>query len=168
MALTRPSSYPVVSGAPALVSQEVAEIDERGRLRFHPRWTNRVSWWKTNQDEAFAVLMVLQEPGRIALRAWTNDGDQIAARYAELAASDDEEALEALRLIQDRYQKLPIDKEYRAHLGDPALTHLGLTIERGRKSTVYVVVYPDQLNILSVSYRNEKLVSGSRWLDDLP
>jgi hypothetical protein len=112
--------------------------------------------------------MVLKEPGLIAIRDWTNDGQRIAARYAELAASDDEESLAALRLIQDRYQKLPIDKEHRAHLGDPALTHLGLPIERGGKSTVYVVVYPDQLNILSISYQNEKLISGSRWLDDLP
>src|SRR6267142_892534 len=142
MALTRPSSYPVVTGASAVVSEEIAEIDDRGRLRFHPRWTNRVPWWKTNQDEGFAVLMVLQEPGLIALLDWTNDGQRVAARYTELAGSDDEEALEALRLIQDRYQKLPIDKEHRAHLGDPALTHLGVPMERGRKSTVYVVVYP--------------------------
>jgi hypothetical protein len=85
MALTRPSSYPVVTGASAVVSEEIAEIDDRGRLRFHPRWTNRVPWWKTNQDEGFAVLMVLQEPGLIALLDWTNDGQRVAARYTELA-----------------------------------------------------------------------------------
>lgn len=112
--------------------------------------------------------MVFVEPGLISLRDWTNDGERVATRFTELAASGDEDAWEALRLIQDRYQKLPIDKERRAHLGDLALAHLGLSIEREKKSTVYIAVYPDCIDILSVSYRNSKLVSGSRWLDGLP
>jgi hypothetical protein len=168
MAETRPSGYPVFGDPSASVAEEVTEIDGRGRIRFLPRWTNRIPWWKSTSSEGFDVLMVFVEPGLISFRDWISDGEQVAARFAQIAAEDDDDALEALRLIQDRYQKLPIDKERRAHLGDPALAHLGLPIQRGSRSTVYVAVYPSRLDIFSVAYRNEKLVIGSPLLDDLP
>jgi hypothetical protein len=45
---------------------------------------------------------------------------------------------------------------------------LGLPITRGIKSTVYVAIYPDRIDILSLVYRNQKLVAGHVLLDDLP
>lgn len=168
MAQTRPSGYPVFGDLSTSVSEEVTEIDARGRVRFLPRWTNWIPWWRDTTNEGFELLMVFVEPGLISFRDWITDGERIAARLGQIAASDDEDALEAMRLIQDRYQKLPIDKERRAHLGDPALAHLGLPVERGAKSTVYVAVYPSRIDVFSVAYRNQKLIVGSSLLDDLP
>jgi hypothetical protein len=166
MAITRPSGSPVVTDP--IVAQEVAEIDGRGRLHLLPRWTKRIKWWATTPKDDFSVLMVLVEPGLISLRDWASDGTRVIARYEELAAQPSADVLEALRLLQDRYIRLSIDKEQRAHLGDAAFAHLGLPITRGAASTVYVAVFSNRLDILSAGYRNSKLITGSSLLDDLP
>ena len=166
MAFTRPSGSSVV--ADSIVTQEVAEIDGRGRLHLLPRWTKRIKWWATSPKDDFCVLMVLVEPGVISLRDWASDGTRVIARYEELAAQPSADVLEALRLLQDRYIRLSIDKEQRPHLGDAALAHLGLPITRGASSTVYVAVFSNRLDILSARYRNSKLIVGSSLLDDLP
>jgi hypothetical protein len=168
MALTRPSGYPIVSDSSAIVDEEVAQIDGRGRLYLAPGWTQRIPWWVNSSAGDFSVLMVFVEPGLVSMRDLTTDGPRIAARYSELVDLSNEDAMEALRLIQDRYRRLPIDKERRAHIGDAGLAHLGLSIERGEKSTVYVAIFPSRLDILSPTYRNMKMASGSPWLDDLP
>lgn len=113
--------------------------------------------------------MVFVEPGRIRLLPWDPHGRLVESRFAEIAQNGpDNDALETLRLIQDRYSDLMIDEEHRPYLGDAALTHLGLTLDRGTKSTVYIVIYPESLEILSVDYRDRKNLIGSEGLDDLP
>jgi len=112
--------------------------------------------------------MVLVEPGRLSLRQWATSGPQIVARYEQLSSSSDDDDLEVLRLIQDRYRRLPIPKDRRPYLGDEALQHLGLPTTRGVKSPVYVAVYPDRIDVLGSTYREERLVSGDPSLDDLP
>src|ERR1700730_4366286 len=103
MAQTRPSGYPVFGVASPSVAEEVTEIDGRGRIRFLPRWTNRIPWWKGTSGEGLDVLMVLVEPGLISFHDWVSDGERVAARFAQIAETEDEDALEVLRLIQDRY-----------------------------------------------------------------
>lgn len=113
--------------------------------------------------------MILVEPGKIKLAPWEPNGPRIESRYEEIAQNAlDESSLETLRLIQDRYVPLSIDEEHRPYLGDAALAHLGLPLERGIKSTVYVVVYPESLAILSTDYRDKMNLLGSNDLDDLP
>jgi hypothetical protein len=116
----------------------------------------------------FAVLMVLVEPGLLSIRDLRTEGPRIASRYAELVEAGDDAAVEAIRLMQDRYKRLPIDNRHRVHVGDAALAHLGFSLGRGNKSTVYVAVFRDRLNIFSPEYRNRKLMIGSPHLDDLP
>jgi hypothetical protein len=113
--------------------------------------------------------MIFSEPGKIKLRPWTPQGAGVVQRYSELANADQtEEVLEALRLIQDKYAFLTIDDEHRPYLGDAALVHLRLPLDRGIKSTVYISVYPDHLAIISADYRDKKILDGSQFLDDLP
>lgn len=168
MAETRPSGLPVIPDHSAVVVQEVTEIDERGRLHLLPRWTRRVSWLPLPAKENVDALMVLVKPGYISLRQWKGNGPRIEKRYKEIAKESDVDALEALRLIQDRYKRLTINKERRPHIGDAALAHLGLPITRGMKSTVYVAIFPSQIDILSPAYRNAKLEAGHARIDDLP
>jgi hypothetical protein len=166
MAITRPSGLSIVDPASVVVAQEATEIDARGRLHILPRWTERIAWWR--DEEAFEVLMVLDQPGAIMLRDWKTDGQRVLDRYQEIRKRDDEQTLEALRLFIDRYQRLRFDKERRAHIGDAALAHLGLPIGRGTRFTIYLAIFPQHLALLSPSYRDARLIRGSPLLDDLP
>ncbi len=168
MAKTRPSGLPLVGGASAAVTQEVAEIDERGRVHLLPRWAERVDWLPLAAKDDVEALMVFLEPGRLSLRCWEIDGPRIMARYEEFAGDPDESGLEVLRLIQDRYGRLLIRKDRRPYLGDAALKHLGLPVVRGTKSTVYVAIFPNRIDLLGATYRTEKLIAGDPRLDDLP
>lgn len=168
MAETRPSGLSVISQDDSAVIQEVAEIDRRRRIHLLPRWTERVDWLRAHRTKNIIALMVLAEPGLASLRDWNVDGPRIENRYEEVARKSDPEALEVLRLIQDRYCRLTITGERRPYLGELALAHLGLPIARGVKSTVFVAVFPDRIDILSPTLRNSKLVLGDASLDDLP
>lgn len=154
MAETRPSGMPIVDGDAAIVLQETAEVDERGRLHLLPRWVKRVDWLPLQPKNDVVALMVFVEPNRISIRDWKVDGPEIERRYKEIANEIDADSHEALRLIQDRYGRLFISKERRPYLGDAALAHLGLPISRGARSTVYVAIFPDRIDILSPTYRN--------------
>ena len=90
----------------------------------------------------------------------------LVQRYRELAKSGDAESLEAMRLLQDRYQRLTIPKQRRISLGEAALTHLGLSWRE--EHTVYVAVYPDRIDLLSSKVREKKLIRWHHLLDDLP
>lgn len=113
-------------------------------------------------------MMVFVEPGLVSLWDWKVEGPRIAQRYEEIAKETDEAALERLRVIQDRYRRLPINKERRPYLGDAALAHLGLPIARGNRSIVYVAVFPNRIDLLAPAYRNAKLITGASSIDDLP
>jgi hypothetical protein len=166
--MPRPSGLPVVEDASAAVTVSVAHVEMRGRLNILPRWRKRVVWLMSTDKSEVLALMVFVEPGLISIRAWEPDGPRIQQRFAELSASSDAEAPEALRLIQDRYQRLVIPAKDRPSLGDAALAHLGLRVERGRKSVIYVCVSPDKIELMSPAYRESKLTEGHPLIEDLP
>ena len=97
---------PVVGGDAAIVMQEAAEVDERGRLHLLPRWMKRVDWMLSQAKNDFVALMVFVEPNRVSIRDWKIYGPSIERRYKELAKETDADSREALRLIQDRYGRL--------------------------------------------------------------
>jgi hypothetical protein len=166
MAETKPSGVPIVEAPAAIVWQEVAHIDRKGCLNLLRRWTNRLAWFPSPPPADFEALMIFIAAGRISIRDLRLHGPGIQARYEELAAEGDDEALEVLRRIQDRYGRLRIPKSRRPSLGDPALAHLG--IERGQRSTIYVAIFPNSIDLLSPAYRNEKLISFEPQIEDLP
>jgi hypothetical protein len=167
MANTRPSGLTIGSaGSP--VTEEVIEIDGRGRFHMQPRWIDRLAWWQTDHPDGYTVLMVFDKPGVIEFRDWRTDGQLVSSKHEELKDQMGEEALEALWVLADRYRPLRFDKRGRAHLGNPALAHLGFLIGRGAKHNLYVVVFPDRLLLFSPTYRDSKLMEGSPLLDDLP
>jgi hypothetical protein len=168
MAETRLGGLPVVADESAVVMQEVTEIDDRGRLHLLPRWANRVDWLPLPAKIGDDASMVFSEPCLASLRDWEVDGPRIVQRYMDLSKEPNAEALEAMRLIQDRYGRLLISSGRSLYLGDAALAHLGLPIARGIKSIVYVVILPDRIDLLSSAYRNAKLIVGGAHIDDLP
>lgn len=168
MSNTRPSGLSVIPASSVIVSQEIIEIDERGRFNLLQRWTEQINWINSIPEAGIQTLMVFSEPGRISILDWETNGQKIIDRYQELAGSQDENSLELLRLIQDRYQKLIIRRDRRPYLGDAALHHLGLPISRIEKSTLYIAIYPDKLDLIGSAYRNQMLLSGHVELDNLP
>jgi hypothetical protein len=139
----------------------------RGRLNILPRWRKRVVWLSAAEGDVDA-LMVFAEPGLISIRDWQTDGPRIQQRFAELAISANPDAIDAMRLIQDRYQRLVIPAADRPSLGDAALAHLGLQVERGQKSLVYVCLFNNRIEVMSSIYRDRKLIEGHPLIDDLP
>jgi hypothetical protein len=111
--------------------------------------------------------MVFSKPGLISLRDWKTSSPAIFQRIDELSESSDEDALEALRLIQDRYQKLIIPARDRSSLGDAALAHLGIDLVDGSKFLLYVCIFSDRIDLMSPQYRNAKLLEGHQLIDDL-
>lgn len=168
MSSTRPSGNGIIPGANAAVSQEVVTVDERGRLHLLPRWTERLPWLEADAAADRSALMTFIEPGRFSIRSWEPHSTQIIARYDELSAGSDPDRFETMRLIYDRYGRLTVPHDRRPYLGAAALAHLGLHLERNAKSIVYVAVFPDQLHVLSQSYRNARLAIGDPGLDTLP
>jgi hypothetical protein len=166
MAETKPSGLPIVDGLSTSVTQEVAHIDKKGCLNLLPRWTSRFAWFPSALTEDFETLMIFLDPGRVSIRDLSVNGPLIQERYNELATETDAETLEALRLIQDRYGRLRIPTSRRPSLGDPVLTHLG--IERGQRSTIYVAIFPNFIDLLSPAYRNARLTIVNEQIDDLP
>lgn len=168
MSETRPSGLPVIDPKSAPVVQEIAHIDSRRRLLLAPRWAERIEWLPLPANAEVQALIVMPEPGRVSIRDWPVDGPRILERYQQYADNPDEAGLENLRMIQDRYNRLVIPIDRRPHLGDAALLHLGLPIERGDKSPVYVAVFPRWIDVLSPWHRNAKNLAGSSIFDDLP
>jgi hypothetical protein len=164
--MPRPSGIPIVEDSSVGVS--IAHVEMRGRLNILPRWRKRVAWLASAGTADAPALMVFAEPGLVSIRDWKPDGPRIEQRFSELAKSTDPDANQALRLIQDRYQRLTIPAADRTSLGDGALAHLGFSVERGRKSLVYVCIFPDRIEIMSPAYRDSKLVEGHPLIDDLP
>lgn len=165
--MPRPSGLPIVDDASSSVILAVAQIEMRGRLNILPRWRQKVEWMRSEAGDVLA-LMVLSEPGLISITNWKSDGPRIQHRFAELAQSSDLEASQALLLIQGRYQRLLIPAKDRPSLGDAALAHLGLPIDRGAKSVIYVGVFPNKIELMSSMYRNAKLLEGHPLIEDLP
>jgi hypothetical protein len=165
--MARPSGLSIIEDKSATVTLSVAHVEMRGRLNILPRWRQRVGWLKSKTENVQA-LMILSEPGLISIRNWEPDGPLIQQRYAEVASSPDEDAGEVLRLIQDRYQRLVIPPHERPSLGDAALAHLGLQVERGTKSVIYVCISLDRIELMSPAFRNSKLLEGHPLIDDLP
>jgi hypothetical protein len=166
--MSRPSGLPIVADEVAAVTVSVAQVEKRGRLNILPRWRSRITWLNAVSDADVEALMTFSEPGLITISDWKREGPRIQQRFEELSTSKDADALQALRLIQDRFQRLKIPARDRSSLGDAALAHLGLGVERGRKSIIYVCVFPDRIELMSEEYRNSKLLEGHPLIDDLP
>lgn len=165
--MARPSGIPVISDKDSAVSVSVAHIEARGRLNILPRWRSKVLWLRPAGDYIEA-LMIFSEPGLISLRDWNFHSPLILQRIEQLSSSADEDSLEALRLIHDRYQKLIIPPRDRPTLGDEAAAHLGLNLGSGAKSLIYVCAMSDRIDIMSVQHRNAKLIQGHPLIEDLP
>jgi hypothetical protein len=140
------------------VSQEVRRIDDRQRICL-----------PTDAVNAYGkqVLAVLDRPGRVRLLPWKTHGEAVAKRREELLARErTPETLEALRQIEDRYQRISLISEPRFTPSPNMAVHLGVTPREGE--VFYLWRYPDHLEVWSPAYRNESLPKIAPELEGLP
>lgn len=149
---------------PTPIRQQVAEVDPRGRLHIPSAFAKSVDWLAPGSE----ILAVLDEPGRLTLLSWKDEGAPILARQHELLemADTDEEANDLLLLIEDRYQRIIIPRDRRPTLYDHILLHLGILNDL--PVHVYLECVSDILRILSSAYRNRRLAASVRILGELP
>jgi DNA-binding transcriptional regulator/RsmH inhibitor MraZ len=152
---------------PGPVGQAAAEIDLRGRLRIPSRLVANIGWLH-RQVMPVDALAVYDRPGRIILLSWEEESEPVLSRRRELIerASESPEALEGLRMLEDRYKRLTVPNDLRPTLGTEAFIHLDLPM--GAETNVYVVRVLQALEILSPKYRNELRVTRSEMLAGLP
>jgi DNA-binding transcriptional regulator/RsmH inhibitor MraZ len=127
-----------------------------------------VTWIEAPKTQTEA-LAVFNDPGQLLLLPWDPDGEQrVVARRRELteAAAEDPEAIAALQALENRYERIVIDKEFRITCSSEFLQHLGT--RRGISSQVYVVRVQDRIEVLSTNFRDQQLKAGHSALDDLP
>jgi hypothetical protein len=149
---------------PGPVASEVAEIDERGRIRFPPRITDKISWFR---EGIFDCLMVFENKGQLFLLSWTA-ADQILQRRREIIAQAESNPslLLAVQALEDRYHRLSIPDDKRPHLGSNALLHLGITAPLPWR--VYLFASPEKLEIVSSEARSVIFADVMKYLKDLP
>lgn len=137
------------------VEQGVADIDHRGRIRVPSRMARLLSWLPSSGAPVDA-LAVFDEPGHIILLSWKERSPPVLTRRKKLIqdAQESPEALEGLRLLEDRYKRIPIPRDLRPTLSIEALMHLELPV--ATTTHVYIVRVFDALEILSPMFRKQR------------
>lgn len=150
------------------IRMDMAEIDSRGRIII-PRHIGENIEWFVSGDSQVEALIVLNEPGMLTFYNWDAEGQKILDKRLDLIKEVDADpnALEALRLLEDRYKRISIPKDLRPTLGLMIIQHLGLS--RGTGNVVYVTsIHQGRLIVMSPEFRNKKLLRSSDLLYDLP
>jgi hypothetical protein len=140
------------------VAQEVRTLDDRARICLPAEVVN--AYGKL-------VLAVLDRPGRVLILPWKPHGDAVASRRDQLlsVAPTTPGALEALRQIEDRYQRIPLS-EPRFTPSPNMFLHLRLEAREGEK--FYLWRYADHLEVWSPAYRDARLLEIAPELEGLP
>ena len=169
MAAQRNTNFSLDSDHPGPIRQELGEIDKRGRLHLPTQLIQSISWLK-GASHSVDALAILEEPGRIKISDWNTASLPVLERRKELINDlnrrQDDDVIEALRLIEDRYKKIRIPSDLRPTINNYLMLHLELSPEN--ESKIYIVSVSDNLIVMSSDYRNAKLLNFSTFLPDLP
>lgn len=149
------------------MAQHLAFFDERGRVRIPSDLADRVPWLRSRKA-AIPSLLILEDHGHARLLCWDTYSHSVLARREKLIedAESDSEALLALQVLEDRYQRLSIPLDLRPTLSNEILLHFGI-IDPFDKP-IYVSRVLDTIELLSEEYRNSRLIRSSELLKDLP
>jgi hypothetical protein len=140
-------------------------MDERFRVRVPHAIVATVPWMRSGKEQ-LELLGELHSPGIVKLVPWSPNGDKVVARKRELdqKLASDPLAVDALRELFFRYQRVLVDKEHRITLSPELQVHLAVNQYRG----VYFVRVSDQVEIWSGARREQELLESHPALEDLP
>jgi hypothetical protein len=148
---------------------DLVQFTTQQRINLPARLLKGLEWLeKPEATGEILALMKLDEPGRLSLLSWRLHSPAVLQRRQELVerAEDEQEALEALILLDDRYFRIQIERTGRLLLPLPALAHL--YGEGAFYHPLYVVRARDRIELWSQTYRNQRISVSSHLLEDLP
>ena len=149
-----------------VVLQEIAKLDERGRIRISTKSLGTLDWL-SKESSPTEALAVLEQPGQILLLPWESEYPKIQARKDELLeAKTSADTLEALALIEDRYKKLTIPSDLRPSLSQEMLLHLGML--GTDQSYIYILRIDQRIELHSKSFRDDFRNQNPEHLKGLP
>lgn len=144
------------------VAQEVVPLGARGRIVIPAQVAAGIAWLEHRPGGECHALAVFDEPGSIVLHPWDDVAERVIAKRQKLLEDSD---FEALRLLEDRFHRIPISADLRITLTLTDVVHLGLSY----KSVSYVYIYreDDQIGIMSPAHRDKLLSEAFSTFSDL-
>jgi hypothetical protein len=144
------------------VAQDVVPLGARGRIVIPAQVAAGIAWLEHRPGDECHALAIFDEPGSIILHPWDDVAGKVLAKRQRLIENSD---FEALRLLQDRFHRIPISADLRITLTLADVTHLGLHYQSA--SYVYVFREDNQIGIMSPSHRDKLLAEASATFSDL-
>jgi len=148
----RPPASQIDPERPGPIALDVREIDADKRLSIPKSLAAELAWLRPSMP----CLMILEEPGRLLLRNWSEHEEPLRLRRRELVdevEGDGGEAEERLVFFDDKYRRARLDINGRIPLVGVPLVHL---LGDRRSRTAFIVRFRDRLEIWSLSYRNRR------------
>jgi hypothetical protein len=145
------------------VAEEVVPVDRKGRIGIPTAVVRGVAWLSATRTTSIDSLAVFDEPGTMYLHAWDSQAERVLVRQRELVAQGD---LEVLRLLQDRYRRIPISSESRFVLTNTDALHFGITFET--KSHLYVASLGPVVRFSSPSVRDREILDSAQMFEGMP
>ena len=157
--MTRPDETFLDGRTHGPVSITLTRVRSRRRLHLSTQQREKIGWLEANNETA--ALAELSRLGQIILHPLIGRAQSILDRRRELLESDlsDKDVIQELLAIENRYQRLSIEKGGRLKIYDRMEDHLQASIEVGTK--VYVVVLPDTVELWSQQFRQK--YHGELW-----
>ena len=110
----------------------------------------RVEWLRGTRKKCNA-LVEIAHPGQICLTSWQPYAEEIIRRQRELQSESDDENLDELVWLAERYRRVYIDNNGRFPVRDRELFHLGLGPNTGWHALL--ICMPNRIEIWNEEYR---------------
>lgn len=113
-----------VEGPANQAPSDVMQLKETNRISIPSVVLRAVGWPK---GEPLKLIAELMEAGRVRLHRREEIEQELGELRERLAAEENEESLEKLAVLGDRYRELSLEKEGRVRLTEAVLLHLDVT-----------------------------------------
>jgi hypothetical protein len=152
----RPSGFDLLPDSDVDVGEDVTVLDSRGRFLI-PSWVaTSVSWLQSSQKKVPCYsLAICAKPGAIRLLHWEDHSGPVLQRRKALVEKGE---LDSILLLEYRYRRILIPKDFRPTIGASGAAHLGVNPET--TVSLYVGFSRDSISIISQAYREKEIADA--------
>jgi len=150
--MSRPAETWIDPAGPGPIYIELCDLesDDSGwRVQIPAPGRERVGWLR--QGKSCAAVVEIGDPGQIRLLSWDPYGQKAVERQRELAEEFDEEALDEVLTLTERFRRVNIEKSGRFPIRPRELFHLGLGPDTGWAALL--VCMPQHVELWNEDYR---------------
>lgn len=156
----RPPAWLLDPSDEGATRQDVADVDDRGRLTIPLRLLE--DFPGIDARGAGQVLIETLVPGAAVLRDWSTSGEEVLKRRRALVSEPTGENADLVRALDDAFRRGRLDAGGRLTLPPPVVGHLSGSF---RVRGLFVVRHPDRLDLWSRNYRAARLKEVASLLD---